>query len=266
MSAHIPLSKALRLERMKIRGRGLYAIWALLTLAPLIWILYSQIRSADATNLMFEFPSVRYNVAILQDLQVLALFLPFTANLLISRMTEAEHQGRTWKMLIPAGQPVSSLWDAKFLIAYALMELTALLCLAASLGFVWLKYRIALPWAVVLLSYLTISAASLVTLTLAQIVAFVSSNQLIVLIEGVAGSLIGLISGLLPRVFAWILPWGLYIAGAPAGTEALGRAADGQMLWLYTAETPAYGLIFGIAVIYLILGLVVRSRLNRKEW
>lgn len=266
MSAHLTLSKALRLERMKIRGRGFYAIWALLTLAPLVWTLYSQIRSADATNLMFEFPSVRYNDAILQDLQVLALFLPFTASLLISRLTEAEHQGRTWKMLIPAGQPVSSLWDVKFLIAYGLLELTAFLVLASSLGFVWLKYRIALPWSVIVLAFLSVSAANLVTLTLAQIVAFTCENQLIVLIEGVAGSLIGLISGLLPKVFAYILPWGLYIAGAPAGTQALGRAADGQMLWLYTAETPAYGLIFGITAVYLILGLLVRGRLNRKEW
>lgn len=266
MSRSLTLSKALRLEQMKIKGRGLYGIWALLTLAPMVWMLYSQIRSADATNLMFQAPSVRYNVTILQDLQVLGLFLPFTASLLISRMTEAEHQGRTWKMLIPAGQPVSSLWDAKFLIAFVLLELTAFLCLGSDLGFVYLKYRVALPWNVIGLAFLCVSAANLVTLTLAQIVAFTCENQLIVLIEGVAGSLIGLIAGLLPKVFAYILPWGLYIAGAPAGMEELGRIADGQMLWLYTAETPSYGLIFGIALIYLIVGLVVRNRMNRKEW
>lgn len=266
MNGSVTLRKALRLEGFKIRGQGFYGIWALLTLAPLLWCVYSEMKSAGASGLVFSSPSVRCNVAILQDLQILSLFEPLSASLLISRMTEWEHRGRTFKMLLPAGQSITSLWDAKFLIVYGLLEITSLLCIGASVGWVCWTYRIALPWMVVIRSILCLSAANFVTLILAQIIAFICSNPLAVLIEGAAGSLVGLIAGLLPKVFAFILPWGLYVAGTPATVESLGRNADGQMLWYYFSVTPPLGVIFGIALLYLILGLTVRGHLNRKEW
>ena len=257
-------AKSLRLEFYKIRNQGFWLIWAVMTAMPTVWILYSNRLIPDSGRVFFQTEQTYYFAVQDQALSILSIFLPVMASVLISRLCDEEHKGDTWKLLRTSGQDIRSLWNAKFLIVYVCMEIAVFLTVGSALLQSYLQLGTAFTAGAFALNFLGISGANLITLTLAMILSMRFKNQLIVLVEGLAGGLIGVLSSLMPTGFVWFLPWGCYTLNFMAGMTMLGTGPDGNQ-WMYMPVDPNYAGILLVSLGFLALGLYFRRRTASME-
>lgn len=262
------LIQAIGLENKKMRGRGVWIIWALLTLALTGWLTYSMTGKggSDTAVMVFENETTRYYAEQLSIPMLFGLFMPVMSAVLIARITEVEHAGDTWKMLRGAGESAGTLWDAKFFIVYSLMELTTILVYAAVFSLAKMQIGGSFPWVPIAKNMVFISLVNFIVLLLFASVSFFYKNQIITLSLGLLGGLAGLMSSLLPKIFTYIIPTGYYMCCALCGIGGGEFNEAGKRVWHYYNVTPSYGFIAAAFAAALILYAVVRKRLNDKEF
>lgn len=214
--------------------------------------------------MVFETQVTCYYAVQDQMLSILSIVLPVMASVMISRLCDEEHKGDTWKLLRTSNQSIRSLWDAKFLIVYVCLELTVLIVFVCGLAQAWLQTGIPVPVSTLALNYIGISAANIITLTIAQILSVYFKNQIIVLVEGLAGGLIGVLSSLMPSSLVPFLPWGYYTLNFLAGMQMLEPGPAGNR-WMYLNLTPNYTLILAVGLVFIGIGLFFRNKAADRE-
>lgn len=259
------LLKSMRLEIYKLRHRYFFLTWLALTLAPLFLELYNLRNLGFSDRYFFPEPVLYYYYLESASVELLSLFLPIMASILISKLCDIEHKQKTWKMLLTNNQDFETLWWAKFLIVYIFMELTVIIFYVVLNARIYLSTGTPVPVILLFKSFLGISGVNIIVLVLAESLAIYYFNQVIVLVEGIVGGFIGIISSLLPRAVIRFIPWGYYALNILAGNQPDGFNADGEIMWkIYTIQ-PEYLLIAIISLVFLILGFMAARYLSRRE-
>lgn len=259
------LLMSLKLELLKLKHRYFFITWFILSLVPTLFTLYNLRNIGETDRFIFSYPSLTYFYSEASNIELLSLFLPILASLLISKLIDNEHKGHTWKLLFTSNQSFYSLWFTKFLIVYVLLEVTTFLLYVTSFLYIYFKTKFPIPFMELSLSFIGISGANLVTLTIAQIISIYFKNQLIVLIEGLIGGFIGIISSLLPPIVCYFLPWGYYSLNILAGNKPIGIGQDGLTIWEVYFIEPNYLIIFLVSVLFLGINLVFSYWFSKRK-
>lgn len=259
------LTKKLELEFFKLKHRGFWITWLVLTLVPLAYEIHSLTNINYSDTMLFESETVKYLFILTQEIEILSLVLPVMASILISRLSDLEFKGNTWKLLTTSNFSVKELWDVKFLIVFILMELTSFLVYVILILGLTFGLGYTTPSLEIVKSFFGLTGANFIVLTIAQFLAFNFKNQIIVLIEGLAGGLIGIMSSLMPRMIVYFLPWGYYTLNMLAGAELLYRNSEGINVWYYYPIEPNYIVITLVTIFFIVLNIVLRNYISRKE-
>lgn len=257
--------KAWALEKFKIRGQHVYLIWGIMTLMMAAWLGYNAWRAnPTGPGMIYETPQAYYYADQTAMCMLFGLFIPVMASVLISRLTDGEHQGNTWKLLRTSGETISALWDAKFVLVYLLLEAAVLITMVTTFGIDLLKTSSQFPFGDIALSFVFISLVNGIVLTIAEILSFVYKNQLVVLTVGLAGGMAGVLAGLMPVRAVFFNPWGYYMLCALGGMGG-GNLVDGHRVWTYFKIAPHYGFVGVMAIVFIAAGLCTRARLEHRD-
>ncbi len=259
------LSKAFNLELYKLKHKYFFLSWLLLTVAPLAYLLYNLRTFSFSPHIHYASVELVYFYEQSEIVWLLALILPVMASLLISKLIDLENKNENWRLLITANEDFKTLWSVKFLTVFFLMELTTLLFYLTAVFRLHQILGAPIPVGKLLLSFIGLSGANVMTLTIAQGLAVFYRNQAVVLIEGLFASFIALISPLMPRWFCYLLPWGYYALNILATNESLGRGSDGIMNWKIIELYPNYVLIFGVALLFIAANVALMRALSKRE-
>ena len=247
--------KALRMEFYKCRRRKIWLAPLLMLAAQLTWGLYS-FRNADAKELAQGWASILYNFPILN-----AMMTPIIAAVVASRIADIEHKGQTLKLLETI-QRTGALFDAKFLCATWTMTWMVVMQTAAVVIFgLYQGFLGAPPWDQIGKHLLATWSVTLTILLIQLILSLLIQNQMIGMLLGLLGALVGLFSLFFPqslqRLFVWAYYGILYVS-------AMDWYPDTRVVDYYFTAFDWQGMLC-IVVIFVLLYAIGRWLFVRKE-
>lgn len=198
------MSKALALEFHKIRRRRVWMIVAAMILVQALWSLWG-VRKMDAHGLSQGWMYFLYQFPLLN-----AIMMPVIAAVVASRLCDIEHKGQTLKLLntvMPAGRLFAAkfLCGAMYMLAAVLLQLTVILTVGCSAGFVGMP-----PIEKLFYYFLFTTAVNLTILLLQQVLSLLFVNQMVSLTVGLVGGFAGLFIMFFPQNLERLILWGYY--------------------------------------------------------
>jgi len=245
--------KVLALEFYKLRRKRIVVMMTLFLAMELIWTFMSMsvYMSRDADN-------VSWLSIIVMAASINGLFLPIMSAIAVSRISDMEHKGNTWKLLISTSVDRGSLYWAKYICANTLLLYYLLLQAAAIAAFGMVNGFAGPPPLLLLLPFIGGAAlANLAVTALQQWVSLAIKNQAFALCLGMLGGFIGMTAGLFPAFVRRLFVWSYYFELSPVGIAYNGQAAE------YTLQQAGAGLIAGIllmTVIFYVAGVIHVTR------
>lgn len=247
--------KALTMEFLKIRRRGVWLIVAALIFVQILWSFWA-FRSMDARDLSQGWTYCLYLFPLLNS-----IMMPVIAAVVASRLCDVEHKGQALKLLetvMPAGR----LFDAKFFCGALYMLVTAALQLLVIVIAGYAKgFAGDAPLAMLGYYLLFTTAVNLTILLLQQVLSLLFVNQMVPLTVGLIGGLAGLFIMFFPQSFARLLLWGYYGVLMFVGMDwdRATRTTD-----LYYVPIDWFGFI-ALAVMFCAIYIIGRALFVRKE-
>ncbi|MFI8710344.1 ABC transporter permease [Brevibacillus brevis] len=203
--------RMLWLEFYKIRHKRLFLMLAILLSIELAWgfmaVSISMTRNPDAQT---------WSAILVTITAMNGLFLPIGSAVIVSRICDMEHKGRTWKLLMAASVSRKAVYAAKFVSAAVLMGgaviLQALAIVAYGIGF-----GLAEPVPIGLLLRFVVGSTvtTLVVIALQQWVSLAIKNQAFSLCLGMIGGFIGMTASLFPPQVGRLFIWSYYVDFSP---------------------------------------------------
>lgn len=249
------MRKALSVEFRKVRYKKIWMIAGALIGFQLLWLLWN-LRRMDAQALNRGWMVCLYQLPVLN-----AIFMPVLTAVVASRLSDAEHRGRTFKLLGTV-MPTGRLFDAKYLcgsfyiLSVSLLQLGVLLLTGYVKGF-------AGPVPMTRMGYqlLFTLCASLTLLLFQQILSLLFVNQLIPLAAGLLGGFAGLFMMYLPEEFSKLTIWGYYGVLMLVG---INWDRQTRIVDYYWREPDWTGFIL-LAAMFLVIYITGRILFTRKE-
>lgn len=245
--------KVLALEFYKLRRKRIVVMMTLFLAMELIWTFMSMsiYMSRNADN-------VSWLSIIVMAASINGLFLPIMSAIAVSRISDMEHKGNTWKLLISTSVERSRLYWAKYICANTLLLYYLLLQAAAIAAFGMVNGFAGPPPFSLLMPFIGGAVlANLAVTALQQWVSLAIKNQAFSLCLGMLGGFIGMTAGLFPGSVRRLFAWSYYSELSPAAIAYNGQAAE------YTLQQAGAGLIAGIllmAVIFYVAGVIHVTR------
>lgn len=141
-------------------------------------------------------------------------FLPILTAISVSRICDMEHKGNTWQLLYALSVKRSTLYMAKYVSASIVMGIACVLQVLAVLSFGIVHRFPPVPFWVIIFVFGT-TMTTLVLIAIQQWASIAVKNQTFALSLGMIGSLIGLVSELLPSGVSKYLVWSYYSRLSP---------------------------------------------------
>ncbi|MFS0918733.1 ABC transporter permease [Brevibacillus sp. 179-C 1.1 NHS] len=247
--------RILLLEFYKIRHKHLFLMIAILLGVELAWG-FMAVSSSMTKN-----PNAASWSAILVTISAMnGLFLPIGSAVIVSRIGDMEHKGRTWKLLMAASVSRKSIYAAKFICAAVLMVFAILLQAVAIVVF-GIGYGLTEPVPITLMTRFVAGAmlTNLVVIALQQWVSLAIKNQAFSLSLGMIGGFIGMTASLFPPQVGRLFIWSYYVDFSPVTYQFVNETI------LFTtreigAHVPIIVLLMGIA--FYLAGSIHVSRLD----
>ena len=246
---------ALKAEQMKHRRRMLLLLPAALILFEFLWALWS-LEPRKASDLAQGYLGSFYLFPILNS-----LIYPIFLAVLVNRVCDMEIKGDTFKLLYTL-QDKKQFYNCKYLMALKYVALSAL----GSWPIIWVTGRIygftyMLEPHMVLQLCLSTFIVSTLLLSIQQVLSLLSSNQILPLVAGLAGSFLSLFSMFFPPAAARLILWGYY---GIFGFVWMDWDRSTRISTYYEQNFDWIGLLL-FAVVSLIVYFICRSIALRKE-
>ncbi|MBO5472912.1 MAG: ABC transporter permease [Lachnospiraceae bacterium] len=251
--------KTLKMEFYKIKRRKTGLTLGAMTAVQFLWCVWA-FRGPDEYERLQGWLGTLYSMPLLNS-----IMMPTIMAVLASRLADIEHKGNTYKQLRTL-RNAGTLFNAKVLcgLLFILMMYAAQLLFLILLGHS-LHYE-GRPDMGLYLRYLFLSIACTFALYLLQLtLSMLFFNQMIPLVTGLCGSMLGLI---LMYLYNWnlrsLFPWGGYIATMFVGADWNPQT---RIMTYYLMETSengllSHGFIFLWAAVFYITG---RWLFTRRE-
>ncbi len=247
--------KALHMEFFKCRHRMIWLPPLLMLAAQMAWGLWSYI-DMDARALSQGWADMLYTFPLLN-----AMMTPVVAAVMASRIADIEHKGQTLKLLYTV-QRTGTLFDAKFICAAAYMTAFVALQFATMVAFGMLRGFVGAPPWQHLLEYGIGTWGVTLTIMLMQLVlSMLIPNQMIGMIIGLIGALLGLFSMFLPPIFQKMFIWAYY---AVLYNTAMDWNEATQIATYYYVDFDWSGLVL-LAVFFAVIYCAGRFLFRKKE-
>jgi hypothetical protein len=247
--------KALAIEFYKLRRRKVWLIVAALIGAQLMWALWA-FRNLNDRGLKQGWLLCLYQFPLLNS-----IMMPVIAAVVASRLSDAEHKGRTLKLLETV-MPAGKLFDAKFLCGAAYMLAAAVLQLLVIVIAGYAKgFEGAPPVPMLGYYFLFTVGVSLTILALQQVLSLMFVNQMTPLAVGLIGSFTGLLTLFLPQGMQKYIIWGSYGALMLVGMD-WDRAAHIVDYYWRPVDWQAFA---SLAAIFCAIYIIGRRLFVRKE-
>lgn len=196
--------KAIRMEFFKCKRRMIWLPPLLMLAAQMAWGLWSYI-DMDARALSQGWADMIYTFPMLN-----AMMTPIVAAVMASRIADIEHKGQTFKLLRTA-QRTGTLFDAKFLCAATYMTIFVAIQFGTMILFGILRgFTGAPPWMKLMEYGISTWSVTLAIMLVQLVLSLLIQNQMIGMIIGLLGALLGLFSLFLPPTFQKMFIWSYY--------------------------------------------------------
>lgn len=252
--------KYISLEFFKMKHRKIFLTAFSLVIVEFLWFFVGVKKTLspfipDASQPVWEY-------LFMCALLLKSLIFPVMIAIIVSRASDMEHKGNTWKLLESCAQTRESIWKAKFLSVFLIITAAQVLELVLVLVFgIYLHIAEPLPVSTVAIYLFGSLAVNTAILLIQQWVSMTTENQLVPIAIGIAGAFIGLFASFLPSGIRYLLIWGYYTNLSPATMG--GAPASGQ---IPAALTHVTLLPIAIAlIICVILYIVGRKQFVKSE-
>ncbi|EJL20647.1 ABC transporter permease [Brevibacillus sp. BC25] len=203
--------RTLWLEFYKIRHKRLFLMLVILLSIELAWgfmaVSISMTKNPDAAA---------WSAILVTITAMNGLFLPIGSAVIVSRICDMEHKGRTWKLLMAASVSQKAVYAAKFVSATVLMGSAVILQTLAIVAF-GIGYGLAEPVPIGLLLRFVAGTTltNLVVIALQQWISLAIKNQAFSLCLGMIGGFIGMTAALFPPQVGRLFIWSYYVDFSP---------------------------------------------------
>lgn len=198
------MTTTLQAERMKHRHRRLCLLPAVLLGFELLWSLWG-LEPKKAGDAAQGYLSAFYMFPIIH-----CLIYPVFLAVLVNRLCDMEIKGDTLKLLFTLEQK-KSFYNCKYLMAVKYIFITSIGSgLIIFLTGKMYRFTDRLEPHMLLQLILTTFLVSTVLLSIQQVLSLLSSNQILPLVVGLAGSFLSLFSMFFPPAAARLIIWGYY--------------------------------------------------------
>ncbi|NQX70668.1 ABC transporter permease [Paenibacillus alba] len=247
--------KVLALEFYKLRRKRIALMMTIFLTIELIWIFMSMSIYMSRNSGSVSWPSI-----IVMAASVNGLFLPVMCAIAVSRISDMEHKGNTWKLLIATSVKRSQLYLAKYicantvLLSYVLVQAVAIAGFGIINGF---DGSLPLP----LMVYF-IGGAVLTNLAVTALQLWVSlavKNQAFALCLGMIGGFVGMTAGLFPAPIRRVFAWSYYSELSPVGIVYTGPTVE------YSFQYASAGLLTGIWLMTIIFFAAGSIHVTRQQ-
>lgn len=244
----------LKAEFKKIKRRKIGLTMAALTGVQFVWILWAT-HNPDEKELAQGWLDLLYILPLLN-----VIMMPTIMSVLASRLSDLEHKGNTYKQLRTLRRP-GTLYDAKVLCG---LLFTAAISIIQILFLLTLGYRYHYTGHPNLHYYaltLVLEFACCFSLYLLQLnLSLLFFNQMIPLVAGLCGSLLGLILMYI-KMYSF-LPWGGFLSCSLVGMD---WDPESRIITYFyrehsTVELAAIGIVFIWIIIFYTTGRIAFSR------
>ena len=247
--------KALFVEYRKQRHLFVWLIPLVFLAVLFLWGMAGQ-RNLSDYDLAQGYSYLLYQLPLLN-----CILMPTMLSVIASRICDMEVKGQTWKLLFTL-QNKGSFYDWKFLTEFLYLLLFCLGQLGVLLLYgILYGYPEPLPAMLFLRHLAATLTAGCAVLTLQHILSLLSTNQIIPLLVGLAGSFLGLFSEFFPSALARFVLWGYFGAFVPYGIH---WNKGTEEVLLIPREFPT-GLFAGFCVFTILFYLLCRHIFIRKE-
>ncbi|MDO4173323.1 MAG: ABC transporter permease [Eubacteriales bacterium] len=189
-----------------------------------------------------------------------ALIMSTGMAVLASRIWDVETRGNTCKLLFTL-QTRSSLYVAKALLGILEIALIGLLeCIAVAAVGAFKGYTEPLEPSQLIWLFVCTFAVSLLLFFFSFALCLYFPSQVPALAFGLAGSLVGLFSGFMPRICCYFIPWGYFI---PLSAMETGWNPETRELWYI--PRPFHGALLVVAGIFIVLLIAAGYKLMQKK-
>lgn len=251
--------KTLKMEFYKIKRRKIGLTMCALMAVQFLWLIW-VFRNPSESERLQGWLGTLYSMPLINS-----IMMPTIMAVLASRLADVEHKGNTYKQLETL-RTASSLFHAKVFCGLIFI----VLMFAAQFTFLilfghYLRYE-GQPDIGYYLRYLLLSLICTFALYLLQLaLSMLFFNQMIPLVVGLCGSMLGLILMYLYNWnFRFLFPWGGYISTMFVGAD---WDQNTRIMTYYYMETTENGFLgHGFIVLWMILFYVVgRISFTRRE-
>ncbi|MDO4287468.1 MAG: ABC transporter permease [Eubacteriales bacterium] len=189
-----------------------------------------------------------------------ALILSTGMAVLANRIWDVETKGNTCKLLFTL-QSRSSLYIAKAVLGVLEVALVCILECLALIAFGILKgYTEPLDLSRLFWLFLCTFLVSLLLFFFSYALCLYFPSQVPALAVGLAGSLIGLFSGFMPKIVTYFVPWGYFI---PLSAMEMGWNPETRDIWYIPQPFP--GTLLLVSAIFIIVLLTAGYSLMQKK-
>lgn len=206
-------SRELKAEAMKQKGKKNFLVPLAFFFLMLFWSLFI-LKDIKPEELPFGYYSLLYQYPVMN-----AILIPLMVSVVASRICDMEVKGDTMKILFTL-EKRGHFFDCKFLtgLKYILPFFIGQTLLLPVLGKIF-GFTQGLPWKQLLLFFISSLLVSTVLLLIQEILSLFSSNQILPLIVGLAGSFLGLFSMFFPENIIRLVLWGYFAVFSTVGMD-----------------------------------------------
>lgn len=200
------MMKAVLLEFYKLRRKRVFLMIVLFLLVEISWAFLSVSMAMSRNPDKAGWEGIVVTIASMNG-----LFLPILSAVVVSRISDMEHTGNTWKLLMAASLPRSRIYAAKYACACLLM-LLAMILLSIAIATFGLANGFAqpLPLSLLLRFMSGTMLANMAVIALQQWISSAVKNQAFGLGLGMVGGFIGMTADLFPEAVRRIFVWSYY--------------------------------------------------------
>lgn len=203
--------KAISLEFFKLRRKGIFLIMTIFLLIEIAW-LYIVISMSISRNPEYA----KWELIIVTLSSMNGLFLPILSAICVSRISDMEHKGNTWKLLLSLSINPMDLYRAKYFIGSFIMlwicvlQVVSIIVIGTINGF-----NDPVPLFLLFQFFIGTALTNMVIIALQQWISLAVKNQAFALCMGMVGGFIGMTADLFSEKVGRIFVWSYYTKLSP---------------------------------------------------